>query len=71
VARRLGIIYGIRPVLAPDPSTTEEMVQLLDSILLERKWLKERDPVVFVAGQPIGRPGTTNFIKLHRIGDRW
>jgi hypothetical protein len=24
--------------------------------------------VVFLAGQPVGRPGTTNLIKLHRIG---
>ena len=23
----------------------------------------------FLAGQPIGRPGTTNLMKLHRIGD--
>jgi len=22
-----------------------------------------------VAGQPIGRPGTTNLMKLHRIGE--
>jgi hypothetical protein len=25
--------------------------------------------VVFVAGQPIGRPGTTNLMKLHRVGE--
>ena len=25
--------------------------------------------LVFVAGQPIGRPGTTNMLKLHRIGE--
>ena len=25
--------------------------------------------VVFVAGQPIGRPGTTNLLKLHRVGE--
>ena len=25
--------------------------------------------VVFVAGQPIGRPGTTNMMKLHRVGE--
>ena len=27
------------------------------------------DTVVFVAGQPIGRPGTTNLMKLHRVGE--
>jgi pyruvate kinase len=31
--------------------------------------LKVGDSVVFLAGQPVGRPGTTNLMKLHRIGD--
>ena len=31
--------------------------------------LHNGDSVVFVAGQPIGRPGTTNLMKLHRIGE--
>ncbi len=27
------------------------------------------DTVVLVAGQPIGRPGATNLMKLHRVGE--
>ncbi len=71
VARQLSLIYGIRPVLSPDPTETGEMLRIMDRILLEGGWLKERDSVVFIAGQPIGRPGTTNFVKLHRIGELW
>jgi pyruvate kinase len=71
VARQLALIYGIRPVLAPEPTTTDEMMAIMDRILLEGGWLKERDSVVYIAGQPIGRPGTTNFLKLHRIGELW
>jgi pyruvate kinase len=37
-------------------------------MLVERRWLKPQDVVVFVAGQPIGWPGTTNMMKLHRLG---
>ena len=33
--------------------------------------VKVRDKIVFMAGQPIGRPGTTNFVKLHRMGETW
>jgi hypothetical protein len=29
--------------------------------------MKPNEYIVFVAGQPIGIPGTTNLIKLHRI----
>jgi pyruvate kinase len=65
------MIYGICPVLSPDPTTTDEMMAVMDRLLLEQGWLTQRDSVVFVAGQPIGRPGTTNLLKLHRIGELW
>jgi pyruvate kinase len=71
VARQLSVIYGVVPILSPDPVDTDEMVKLLDRILLGKGLLKPRDNVVFVAGQPIGRTGTTNFVKLHRMGDLW
>jgi pyruvate kinase len=71
VARQLSLIYGIRPVLSPDPTETDEMIKIMDRILLEGGWLKEGDSVVFVAGQPIGRSGSTNLVKLHRIGELW
>src|SRR5580704_7068996 len=69
VARQLSIQYGVFPILAPDVASTDEMLHLSDSLLLERGLLKIGDSVVFVAGQPIGRPGTTNLMKLHRIGE--
>jgi pyruvate kinase len=40
----------------------------MDRLLLESGYVKFGQPVVFVAGQPIGRPGTTNLMKIHRIG---
>jgi pyruvate kinase len=69
VARHLSIQYGVVPILAPDVASTDEMLKLSDALLLERGALKNGDSVVFVAGQPIGRPGTTNLMKLHRIGE--
>jgi pyruvate kinase len=69
VARHLSIQYGVIPILAPDVASTDEMLKLSDALLVERGSLKAGDSVVFVAGQPIGRPGTTNLMKLHRIGE--
>lgn len=68
-ARQLSLIYGICPMLVPNLMSTDEMLHHMDRILLERKALKQRDSVVFVAGQPIGRPGSTNLMKLHRVGE--
>ncbi|MFN0167929.1 MAG: pyruvate kinase [Bryobacteraceae bacterium] len=69
VARQLSVHYGVTPILAEAVFSTDEMVALADRILLDRGLLRPGDSVVFVAGQPIGRPGTTNFLKLHRIGE--
>jgi pyruvate kinase len=67
-ARQLSISYGVIPMLAPDVSNTDEMLAQMDRILIERGILKKGELVVFVAGQPVGRPGSTNLMKLHRLG---
>jgi pyruvate kinase len=71
VARQMSLIYGVRSIVVTDPVSTDAMVLLLDDTLLAKGLVKTRDNIVFMAGQPIGRPGTTNFVKLHRMGDRW
>ena len=68
-ARQLQVSFGAQPVIAPDTSSTDEMLQQLDLMLMQSGCLKIGDTVVFVAGQPIGRPGTTNLMKLHRVGE--
>jgi pyruvate kinase len=67
-ARQLAINYGVFPVLAPDVSSTDEMLSQMDRVMMEGGHLQRGQRVVFLAGQPVGRPGTTNLMKLHRIG---
>jgi len=68
VARQLSVLYATRAVQEPNLSSTDEMMALMDRRLQELGWVKEGDPVVFIAGQPIGSPGTTNMMRLHRVG---
>jgi pyruvate kinase len=68
VVRQLQVIYGAHPVLSPEVGTTDEMVRLLDQRLQEFG-VKKGDTAILVAGQPIGRPGSTNFLKLHKVGE--
>jgi pyruvate kinase len=68
-ARQMQVSFGVRAVIAPDTSSTDEMLRQLDLMLVQNGSLKKGDTVVFVAGQPIGRPGTTNLMKLHRVGE--
>jgi len=69
VGRQLMVNYGVIPVEAPDVASTDEMLAQMDRVLTESGYLKAGDSVVFLAGQPVGRPGTTNLMKLHRIGN--
>jgi len=69
VSRQLLVCYGVFPVFAPQVGSTDEMMQQMDRLLIDRGYLRPGDAVVFVAGQPIGRAGTTNLMKLHKIGE--
>jgi pyruvate kinase len=68
-SRSLSVVFGAKPIIQPQVSSTDEMMASMDRILIERGYVKPRDSVVFVAGQPIGRPGSTNLMKLHRVGE--
>ena len=68
-ARRLALSYGVHPLLVPEAHSTELMLAQVDRMVLDRGWLKPGDGVVCMAGQPIGKSGTTNMLKLHRVGD--
>jgi pyruvate kinase len=68
VARELSVIYGVRAVVTSMVPSTDDMVSQADRILAGLGWVKPGDMVVFVSGQPIGQPGTTNMMKLHCVG---
>lgn len=66
-ARRMLVNFGVMPILAPEVTTTDAMLEQVDALLVERGFLNVGDKVVFVAGQPIGRSGSTNLMKLHKV----
>jgi pyruvate kinase len=66
--RALSVVYGVRPILSPDASSADEMLNVVDHTLLPLGWLKAGQSIVVVAGQPVGRAGTTNLVKLYSVG---
>ena len=60
---------ALTPLLAPEVLSTDEMLSQMDRVLIEGRYVKPGELVVFLAGQPIGRPGSTNLVKLHRLGE--
>jgi pyruvate kinase len=68
-ARALSVCYGVIPIVAPHAQTTDQMLGQLDRMLIEQQLLNVGDTVVFVAGQPVAHAGTTNMMKVHRVGE--
>jgi pyruvate kinase len=69
VYRRLALARGVVPVLSEVVATTDELLRALDRALLEGRCVEEGDEVIVVASLPVRAQGTTNFLKLHRVGD--
>ncbi|MBV9761682.1 MAG: pyruvate kinase [Acidobacteriaceae bacterium] len=68
VARQLSIVYGVHAIVSPAFQSTDEMLLEMERNLVETGRVKPGDNIVFVAGQPVGLRGSTNMLKLHRIG---
>ncbi|HEY3939321.1 MAG TPA: pyruvate kinase [Bryobacteraceae bacterium] len=68
VARQLTIIYGVSAIVSPVMSSTDQMLHEMERVLIESGRVRPGDNIVFVAGQPVGLRGSTNMLKLHRVG---
>jgi pyruvate kinase len=69
VVRQLQPVFGVRATQIPQTGSTDQMVTFVDRVLIENGLVSKGDTIVLVAGQPVGRAGTTNLLKLHRAGD--
>ena len=65
--RRLSLVWGVSPLLAPMIENTDHMLQVVEQVAMKAGWLKSGQRVVITAGTPIGAKGTTNLIKADII----
>ncbi|HSK27060.1 MAG TPA: pyruvate kinase [Jiangellales bacterium] len=66
---QLALTWGVETFLVPEVSHTDDMVEQVEHVLLESGRCEPGDLVVIVAGSPPGIPGSTNAMRVHRIGD--
>ena len=65
----LCLSWGVQPRWVEFASHTDRMTAQVDKLLLEEGIAQPDDLVVIAAGSPPGQAGTTNMVKVHRIGD--
>jgi pyruvate kinase len=69
IARKISLYWGVTPVILRPKKTTDNMIESVERIMLEKKLAKLRDLIVITAGVPIGVAGSTNMMKIHRVGE--
>ncbi|MCK5557610.1 MAG: pyruvate kinase, partial [Candidatus Hydrogenedentes bacterium] len=61
--------WGVEPVRVGPVGHTDEMVGVVEEKLLKLGLAKKGETLVITAGTPLMVAGTTNMIRLHRVGD--
>jgi len=67
VCNQMAVIWGITPVHLPEKADAKRLIELSEAILIRDNLVRETDTVVIVAGLAF-TSGSTNLIKIHRVG---
>ena len=68
VFRRLALARSVTPLLGPPVQSSEELLRAIDALLLNGGHGDRGEEVVVVASHPV-TTGSSNFLKLHRVGE--
>lgn len=69
IRRRMALTWGIHSTLVENVQHTDLMFLQVDEHLLKNGLAKEGDKVVVISGSPPGIVGSTNDIRVHKVGD--
>jgi pyruvate kinase len=67
-ARELSLVWGAKTYIVPKVAHTDGMFEQVDKSVLEQGMCKIGDEVVVVAGTPPGVSGSTNTLRVHKVG---
>jgi len=67
--RRMALSWGVRSFLVENVTHTDAMFAQVDDILLGQGVAEQGDKVIVIAGSPPGIAGSTNDLRVHRVGD--
>jgi pyruvate kinase len=67
-ARELSLVWGSKTYIVPKVTHTDAMFEQVDKSVLEQGMCKIGDEVVVVAGTPPGVSGSTNTLRVHKVG---
>ncbi|MEO6204142.1 MAG: pyruvate kinase, partial [Mycobacteriales bacterium] len=69
VRSQLALTWGVETFLVPSVRHTDDMVGQVDSAMLELGRMQKGEVITIVAGSPPATSGSTNAMRVHRLGD--
>jgi pyruvate kinase len=66
---RLNLLWGTTPIPCPKINSNEAMVECAESLLEQGGYVRPREVIAIVAGTRT-KSGSTNFLRLHVMGER-
>ncbi|MBB4139218.1 pyruvate kinase [Microbacterium invictum] len=69
IRRRMSLTWGIQSTLVEHVAHTDLMFIQVDKFFLDNGLATEGDKVVVISGSPPGIIGSTNDIRIHKLGD--
>ncbi|ONI63612.1 pyruvate kinase [Leifsonia sp. ALI-44-B] len=69
IRRRMSLIWGVESVLVERVTHTDAMFGQVDDEILAKKRANVGDKVVVISGSPPGIAGSTNDMRVHKVGD--
>lgn len=69
IRRRMALFWGVESFLVGRVTHTDQMVGQVDEALTATGKATDADIVIIVSGSPPGIAGTTNDIRVHRVGE--
>src|SRR5271167_940194 len=67
--RRISLYWGVRPRSIVHLKNMDALVEAAEKRLIEEKLVHKGDVIGIISGTPLGATGTTNMMRLHRIGE--
>jgi len=68
VRRRMALYSGVKSMWVRIEKNTEAQIAAVEEAVLAAGVLMRRETVVITMGSPLWAPGTTNLLKVHRLG---
>jgi pyruvate kinase len=69
IRRRMSLIWGIESFVVDRVKHTDQMFHQVDEVLIREGLAEVGDKVVVISGSPPGISGSTNDLRVHRVGD--